>query len=190
MKAVNTISDVIASGHDNGMLVFKLERERPAYTVHQNILYYVKVWLHAEANQINFLKYVQLTHGIFMIPNHVTCTCTHVVPTCTCINKLRISRKVRAYISINNWSQEVPKVPGHVFTDLWSCYYNYNSHVRMLPVLVPTLHHIREVFDIYLWSLIVLMYVKLMFTFRIDFCVAMRLVPLRTPLSWPYVGTL
>ena len=24
------------------MLVFKLERERPAYAVHQNILYYVK----------------------------------------------------------------------------------------------------------------------------------------------------
>ncbi len=30
-------------GHDNGMLVFKLERERPAYTIHQNTLYYVKV---------------------------------------------------------------------------------------------------------------------------------------------------
>lgn len=25
------------------MIVFKLERERPAYTVHQNTLYYVKV---------------------------------------------------------------------------------------------------------------------------------------------------
>ena len=30
-------------GHDNGMLVFKLERERPAYTVYQNTLYYIKV---------------------------------------------------------------------------------------------------------------------------------------------------
>jgi len=30
-------------GHDSGMLVFKLERERPAYTIHQNTLYYVKV---------------------------------------------------------------------------------------------------------------------------------------------------
>jgi len=30
-------------GHDSGMLVFKLERERPAYTMHQNTLYYVKV---------------------------------------------------------------------------------------------------------------------------------------------------
>ncbi len=25
-----------------GMIVFKLERERPAYSMHQNILYYVK----------------------------------------------------------------------------------------------------------------------------------------------------
>ena len=31
------------AGHDNGMIVFKLERERPAYTVHQNALYYIKV---------------------------------------------------------------------------------------------------------------------------------------------------
>lgn len=34
---------LIIVGHDNGMLVFKLERERPAYTVYQNTLYYVKV---------------------------------------------------------------------------------------------------------------------------------------------------
>lgn len=30
------------SGHDSGMLVFKLERERPAYAVYGNMLYYVK----------------------------------------------------------------------------------------------------------------------------------------------------
>ncbi|CAB4058570.1 COPA [Lepeophtheirus salmonis] len=30
------------SGHDSGMVVFKLERERPAYALHGNILYYVK----------------------------------------------------------------------------------------------------------------------------------------------------
>ena len=30
-------------GHDSGMIVFKLERERPAYAVHMNTLYYVKV---------------------------------------------------------------------------------------------------------------------------------------------------
>ena len=34
---------VCVVGHDNGMLVFKLERERPAYTVYQNTLYYIKV---------------------------------------------------------------------------------------------------------------------------------------------------
>ena len=29
-------------GHDSGMIIFKLERERPAFAVHQNVLYYVK----------------------------------------------------------------------------------------------------------------------------------------------------
>lgn len=32
----------VPSGHDSGMIVFKLERERPAYAVHGNMLYYVK----------------------------------------------------------------------------------------------------------------------------------------------------
>lgn len=31
-----------APGHDGGMIVFKLERERPAYAVHGNMLHYVK----------------------------------------------------------------------------------------------------------------------------------------------------
>ena len=34
---------VLFAGHDNGMLVFKLERERPAYTVYQSTLFYIKV---------------------------------------------------------------------------------------------------------------------------------------------------
>ncbi|XP_041377788.1 coatomer subunit alpha-like [Gigantopelta aegis] len=34
--------NLFAAGHDSGMIIFKLERERPAYAVHQNILYYVK----------------------------------------------------------------------------------------------------------------------------------------------------
>jgi len=34
--------NVFAAGHDSGMIIFKLERERPAYAVHANILYYVK----------------------------------------------------------------------------------------------------------------------------------------------------
>jgi len=34
--------NVFAAGHDSGMVVFKLERERPAFAVHGNILYYVR----------------------------------------------------------------------------------------------------------------------------------------------------
>lgn len=34
--------NLFAAGHDSGMIIFKLERERPAFAVHQNILYYVK----------------------------------------------------------------------------------------------------------------------------------------------------
>lgn len=34
--------NLFAAGHDSGMIVFKLERERPAYAVHMNTLYYVK----------------------------------------------------------------------------------------------------------------------------------------------------
>lgn len=37
-----TLSPSCASGHDGGMLVFKLERERPAYAVHGSTLHYVK----------------------------------------------------------------------------------------------------------------------------------------------------
>ena len=32
----------VCIGHDSGMIIFKLERERPAYAVNQNLLYYVK----------------------------------------------------------------------------------------------------------------------------------------------------
>lgn len=34
--------NLFAAGHDSGFIIFKLERERPAYTVHGNLLYYVK----------------------------------------------------------------------------------------------------------------------------------------------------
>eukprot|EP00047_Mylnosiga_fluctuans_P002804 m.225995 g.225995 ORF g.225995 m.225995 type:complete len:1238 (-) comp11355_c0_seq1:46-3759(-) len=34
--------NLFAVGHDSGLLVFKLERERPAYSVHDNTLFYVK----------------------------------------------------------------------------------------------------------------------------------------------------
>jgi len=33
---------LFAAGHDNGMIIFKLERERPAYAVYGNFLFYVK----------------------------------------------------------------------------------------------------------------------------------------------------
>jgi len=32
----------LVAGHDSGLIVFKLERERPAYAVHENTLYYCK----------------------------------------------------------------------------------------------------------------------------------------------------
>lgn len=34
--------NLFAAGHDNGLIVFKLERERPAFSIHQNILFYVR----------------------------------------------------------------------------------------------------------------------------------------------------
>uniref|UniRef100_U5EW24 Coatomer subunit alpha n=1 Tax=Corethrella appendiculata TaxID=1370023 RepID=U5EW24_9DIPT len=34
--------NLFAAGHDSGMIVFKLERERPAYAVYGNFLYYIK----------------------------------------------------------------------------------------------------------------------------------------------------
>ncbi|CAG8582649.1 3224_t:CDS:10 [Ambispora gerdemannii] len=34
--------NLFAAGHDNGLIVFKLERERPAYAVHQTSLFYIK----------------------------------------------------------------------------------------------------------------------------------------------------
>lgn len=40
--AAHPTLNLFAAGHDSGMIVFKLERERPAYTVHGNILYYIK----------------------------------------------------------------------------------------------------------------------------------------------------
>ncbi|KAM6503631.1 coatomer subunit alpha-2 [Amanita muscaria] len=34
--------NLFAAGHDSGLIVFKLERERPAFSVHQDTLYYVR----------------------------------------------------------------------------------------------------------------------------------------------------
>ncbi len=43
MVAAHPTMNMFAAGHDNGMIVFKLERERPAFYVHANTLFYVKV---------------------------------------------------------------------------------------------------------------------------------------------------
>lgn len=40
--AAHPTLNLFAAGHDAGMIVFKLERERPAFAAHQNVLYYVK----------------------------------------------------------------------------------------------------------------------------------------------------
>ncbi|PSN43415.1 Coatomer subunit alpha [Blattella germanica] len=40
--AAHPTLNLFAAGHDSGMIVFKLRRERPAYALHDNHLYYVK----------------------------------------------------------------------------------------------------------------------------------------------------
>ncbi|XP_066948012.1 coatomer subunit alpha isoform X1 [Macrobrachium rosenbergii] len=40
--AAHPTLNLFAAGHDSGMIIFKLERERPAYALHGNLLYYVK----------------------------------------------------------------------------------------------------------------------------------------------------
>ncbi|KAF7380761.1 hypothetical protein HZH66_014137 [Vespula vulgaris] len=40
--AAHPTLNLFAAGHDSGMIIFKLERERPAYAVYGNLLYYVK----------------------------------------------------------------------------------------------------------------------------------------------------
>ena len=42
VMAAHPTLNVFAAGHDSGILIFKLERERPAYAVSGNIVYYVK----------------------------------------------------------------------------------------------------------------------------------------------------
>ena len=46
--------NLFAAGHDNGMIVFKFERERPAFAVHQNSVFYVKDW---------FIRHFDLSTG-------------------------------------------------------------------------------------------------------------------------------
>ncbi|KAG0638051.1 coatomer WD associated region-domain-containing protein [Tuber brumale] len=41
--------NLFAAGHDNGVMVFKLERERPAYAIHQNNLFFVNKEKHVRS---------------------------------------------------------------------------------------------------------------------------------------------
>lgn len=40
--AAHPTLNLFAAGHDAGMILFKLQRERPAYAVHNNLLFYIK----------------------------------------------------------------------------------------------------------------------------------------------------
>jgi coatomer protein complex subunit alpha (xenin) len=40
--AAHPEQNLLAAGHDSGMMVFKLERERPGYCTNKNMLFYVK----------------------------------------------------------------------------------------------------------------------------------------------------
>lgn len=40
--AAHPTLNMFAAGHDNGMIVFKIERERPAFCVHESLVFYVK----------------------------------------------------------------------------------------------------------------------------------------------------
>lgn len=42
VMALHPSLNLFAAGHDSGMVVFKLDRERPAFCAHQSILFYVK----------------------------------------------------------------------------------------------------------------------------------------------------
>lgn len=40
--SAHPLSNIFAAGHDNGMIVFKIERERPPFFVQDNLVYYIK----------------------------------------------------------------------------------------------------------------------------------------------------
>lgn len=42
VMAAHPTLNLFAGGHDSGMVIFKLERERPAYSLHGNLLFYIK----------------------------------------------------------------------------------------------------------------------------------------------------
>ncbi|RGB25538.1 coatomer WD associated region-domain-containing protein [Rhizophagus diaphanus] len=68
--------NLFAAGHDNGLIVFKLERERPAYAVHQNNLFYIKdkylrVFDFANASDVSVLS-VRKIGGQYVHPRSLS----------------------------------------------------------------------------------------------------------------------
>ena len=49
--AAHPTLNLFAAGHDEGMIVFKLERERPAWTLYKDFLFYVKA---KQLRRLNF----------------------------------------------------------------------------------------------------------------------------------------
>lgn len=77
--SIHPSQDLISAGHDSGLIVFKLNRERPAYTSYQNELYYVKD------------KYIRLYDF----------TTTKDTPISSISNNLSIQPKTLIYNSMN-----------------------------------------------------------------------------------------
>ncbi|CAL8073183.1 unnamed protein product [Calicophoron daubneyi] len=57
--------NLFAAGHDTGFVVFKLERERPAFTVHKDFMYYVKApyLRRLDLNATKDVSIIQLREG-------------------------------------------------------------------------------------------------------------------------------
>ena len=60
--AAHPTLNMFAAGHDGGMMVFKLERERPAFGLHQNTLYYIKVKREREREKERERELVSIIH--------------------------------------------------------------------------------------------------------------------------------
>eukprot|EP00897_Mesotaenium_endlicherianum_P007973 jgi/Mesen1/7203/ME000371S06296 len=68
--------NLLAAGHDSGMIVFKLERERPAYCVHGDTLYYIKdryvrTYDFSTARDNAFLSLRRAATGVNMSPRFI-----------------------------------------------------------------------------------------------------------------------
>ena len=64
--AAHPTLNMFAAGHDGGMMVFKLERERPAFGLHQNTLYYIKVKRERERERERACVYYTYTCFVYL----------------------------------------------------------------------------------------------------------------------------